>query len=159
MKDGFLALHKKDFEITGGGKMETFLGMAVEQKGKSIKIHLDNYVKEVLAEYADYIKRSLRPMTVPISPGVAFKAEDVPELPDQLKQKNYRSLWYSFSLLQHGYGSTFRSWYSSWHVLCNGGLGPIASSPPSHGISCGTSQLQDRVSQRYETSGPFIRVC
>ena len=35
-----MALYKKDFEITGGGKMETFLGMAVEQNGKSIKIHL-----------------------------------------------------------------------------------------------------------------------
>jgi hypothetical protein len=28
---------------------------------------------------------------VPISPGVAFKAEDIPELPNQLKQKHYRS--------------------------------------------------------------------
>ena len=37
MKDEFLALYKKDFEITGGGKMETFQGMAVEQKGKAIK--------------------------------------------------------------------------------------------------------------------------
>jgi hypothetical protein len=34
MKDAFLALHKKDFEISGGSKMETFLGMVVEQKGK-----------------------------------------------------------------------------------------------------------------------------
>ena len=91
MKDEFLALYKKDFEITGGSKMETFLGMTVEQKGKSIKIQLDNYVKEVLAEYSDYIKISLRPKKVPISPGVVFKAEDVPELPDPLKQKLYRS--------------------------------------------------------------------
>jgi hypothetical protein len=29
MKDDFLALHKKDFDITGGTKMETFLGMVV----------------------------------------------------------------------------------------------------------------------------------
>ena len=71
--------------------METFLGMVVEQKGKSIKIHFDNYVKEVVTEYSDYIKRSLRFKKVPISPGVAFKAEDVPELPDPLKQKIYRS--------------------------------------------------------------------
>ena len=28
---------------------------------------------------------------MPISPGVAFKAKDVPELPDPLKQKYYRS--------------------------------------------------------------------
>ncbi len=27
MKDEFLALYKKDFDITGGNKMETFLGM------------------------------------------------------------------------------------------------------------------------------------
>ncbi len=49
MKDEFLALYKKDFEITCGCKMETFLGMVVEQDDKSIKIHLDNYVKEVIA--------------------------------------------------------------------------------------------------------------
>ena len=29
MKNEFLALYKKDFEISGGDKMETFLGMAV----------------------------------------------------------------------------------------------------------------------------------
>ena len=64
MKDEFLALYKKDFEITGGGKMETFLGMAVEQNGKSIKIHLDTYIKDVLTEYSAYIKKSLRPKKI-----------------------------------------------------------------------------------------------
>ncbi len=77
MEDEFLALYKKDFEITSGDKMETFLGMVVEQDDKSIKIHLDNYVKEVIAEYWGYFKKSLRPKKVPISPGVAFKAEDI----------------------------------------------------------------------------------
>ena len=65
--------------------------MVVEQSDKSIKIHLDNYVKNVVAEYAEYIKKSLRPKKVPISPGVTIKAEDVPELPNPLKQKYYRS--------------------------------------------------------------------
>ena len=91
MKDEFLALYKKDFEIAGGDKMETFLGMAVEQKNKSIKIHLDNYIKDVLTEYSAYIKKSLRPKQVPISPGVVFKAEDIPDSPDPRKQKQYRS--------------------------------------------------------------------
>ena len=93
MKDEFLALYQKDFEITGGGKMEPFLGMAVGQKGKSIKIHLDNYIKNVLTEYSSYIKnlKSLRPKKVPISPGVVFKAEDIPKSPDPLKHKQYRS--------------------------------------------------------------------
>ncbi len=44
MKDEFLALYKKDSNITGGTKMETFLGTVVEQSDKLIKIHLDNYV-------------------------------------------------------------------------------------------------------------------
>ena len=48
--------------------------MVVEQSGKSIKIQRDNYVKDVVAEYAEYINKALRPKKVPISPGVAFKA-------------------------------------------------------------------------------------
>ena len=57
-----------------------------------IKIHLDNYFKDVVAEYAEYIKKALLPKKVPISLGVlvAIKAEDAPELPDPLKQKYYR---------------------------------------------------------------------
>ncbi len=61
MKDEFLALYKKYFDVTGGTKMETFVGMVVVQSGKSIKIHLDNYVKDFV------------------------------ELPNPLKQKYYRS--------------------------------------------------------------------
>ena len=65
--------------------------MAVEQKDKSIKIHLDNYIKDVFTAYSAYIKKSLRPKKVPISPGVVFKAEDIPDSPDPRKQKQYRS--------------------------------------------------------------------
>ncbi len=91
VKDEFLTLYKKNFEITGGSKMETFLGMVVGQEDECIKTHPDNYVKEVIAEYSDYSKKSLRPKKVPISPGVTFRTMDVPELPDPLKQKHYRS--------------------------------------------------------------------
>ncbi len=45
--------------------METFQGIVVEQSDMSIKIHLDNYVKDVVAEYAEYIKKALRPKKVP----------------------------------------------------------------------------------------------
>ncbi len=65
--------------------METFLGMVVEQGDKYLKIHLENYVKEVIAKYSGYIKKPLLPKKVRISPGVAFKAEDVPKLPDPTK--------------------------------------------------------------------------
>ncbi len=50
--------------------MKTFLGMEVEQDNKTIKLHLDRYVQETLAECKDYIKKSLAPKCVPISPGV-----------------------------------------------------------------------------------------
>ncbi len=63
--DESLALYKKDFEITVGAKMETFLGMVVEQNDKCSKIHLDNYVKEVIAEYLGYIKKFLQPKKGP----------------------------------------------------------------------------------------------
>ena len=50
LRDEFLTLYQKDFEITGGGLMETFLGMEVEQPGKVIKLHLDSYIQEVLKD-------------------------------------------------------------------------------------------------------------
>ena len=65
LRDEFLELYQKDFEITGRGLMETFLGMEVEQPGKVIKPHLDNYIQEVLKDYKEYIKKSLRPKRVP----------------------------------------------------------------------------------------------
>ena len=45
LHDEFLQLYQKDFETTGGGLMETFLGMEVEQPGKEIKLHLDSYIQ------------------------------------------------------------------------------------------------------------------
>ena len=71
--------------------MKTFLGMQVEQTARSIKIHLDHYIKEVLAGYAEYIRKALRPKKVPIAPNVILRPEDTPYLPDPRKQKFYRS--------------------------------------------------------------------
>ncbi len=70
--------------------METFLGMEVEQPGKVIKLHLDSYVQEVLAEYKAYIKKALRLKRVPMTPGIVLTNEDCPILPDPSKQKYYR---------------------------------------------------------------------
>ena len=56
----FLQLYQRDFEITGCGLMETFLGMEIEQPGKVIRMHLDIYVQTVLDEYKEYIKKALR---------------------------------------------------------------------------------------------------
>jgi hypothetical protein len=91
LRDEFLQLYQKDFEITGGGLMETFLGMEVEQPGKVIKLHLDSYIQEVLKDYKEYVKKSLRPKRVPMSPGLVLDNEDCPDPPDPRKQKFYRS--------------------------------------------------------------------
>jgi hypothetical protein len=37
LRDEFLDFYKNDFEITGGGLMESFLGMEVEQPGPRAK--------------------------------------------------------------------------------------------------------------------------
>ncbi len=84
--------------------MKTFLGTEVEQSGKTIKLNLDCYIQQVLAEYKAYIKKMLRVKKVPISPGVILNPVDVPELPDQRKQKCYRSFVAnpSFKILRIG---------------------------------------------------------
>ena len=91
LKAEFMKKYSRDFEITGGGLMKTFLGMEVEQDDTGIKLHLDHYIQTVLSEYTEYIKKSLRPKKVPISPGVVLHLDQVPAVPDKLKQKHYRS--------------------------------------------------------------------
>jgi hypothetical protein len=60
IKDEFMQLYSKDFqvEITEGRQMKTFLGMQMEQTTRLIKIHVDHYIKEVVAEYVEYIKKA-----------------------------------------------------------------------------------------------------
>ncbi len=54
IKDEFMKLYSKDFEITGGSLMKIFLGVQVKQVARTIKIHLDHYIKNVVAaEYAE----------------------------------------------------------------------------------------------------------
>ncbi len=93
LKEEFMSKYSKDFDITGGGLMKTFLRMEVEQNDEDIKLHLDHYIQTVLAEYRDYIKKALRPKKVPISPGVTvvLHPEQAPAVRDRHKQKYYRS--------------------------------------------------------------------
>ena len=91
LKAEFLEKYTKDFDITGGGLMETFLGMQVEQSKKAIRLHLDNYIRELLDEYKAYATKSLRPKLTPIQPGLVLTQEDCPIVPDAKKQKFYRS--------------------------------------------------------------------
>ncbi len=76
LKNEFMEKYSRDFNITGGGLMKTFLGMKIEQSNRSIKLHLDHYIREMLNEYTAYIKKSLRPKRVPFSQGVILRPED-----------------------------------------------------------------------------------
>jgi hypothetical protein len=75
----------------GEGLMKTFLGMEVEQLGKVIRLHLDSYIQDVLAEYKAFIKRALRPRKVLMSPELVITNEDCPITLDPRKQKDCRS--------------------------------------------------------------------
>ncbi len=83
----------KKIDYTGGGVMEPFLGMEVEQPGKVIKLHLDHdsYVQKVLAKYKAYIKKAFRQKRAPMTPGIVLTNENCPILSDPHKQKYYRS--------------------------------------------------------------------
>jgi hypothetical protein len=91
LKKEFMEKYTRDFDITGGGLMETFLGMQVEQSKGRIRLHLDNYIQEILDEYKVFQTKSLHPMLVPIQPGLVLTKDDCPILPESRKQKFYRS--------------------------------------------------------------------
>ncbi len=65
--------------------------MEVEQPGKVIRLHLDSYIQEVLAEHKAYIKKALRTKEVPMYPALVLTNEDCSITPDPRKQKYYRS--------------------------------------------------------------------
>ncbi len=91
LKRKFIKEYKRDFKITCKDIMTSFLGMEVEQDEKSIKLHLDTYVQEILDEYKSTIKKFLKPKQVPMQPGVILEHDDCPETPDPREQKIYRS--------------------------------------------------------------------
>ena len=61
--------------------------MEVEQEDGCIKLHLDTYVKEMIEEYKNYIKRDLIHKQTPMQPGVVLTKDDCPQTPDPKEQK------------------------------------------------------------------------
>ena len=92
LKEEFETLYAKDFEVTGGGEMTTFLGLEVEQSEEGISLHLDTYIQELVEEYRLIHKKFIKPKKVPMSPGLVLDNSDCPELPDPVKQKQFRSM-------------------------------------------------------------------
>jgi hypothetical protein len=55
-KQEFMEKYTKDFDITGGSLMETYLDMQLEQSPGKIRLHLNNYIRETL----ENVRRSRR---------------------------------------------------------------------------------------------------
>jgi hypothetical protein len=75
LMDKFLEEYSREFEITGGEVMSTFLGLQVDQVQSEIHLHMDNYVSSVLSEYKDFIRKTLRPKALPVAPNLQLVQE------------------------------------------------------------------------------------
>jgi hypothetical protein len=107
--------------------------MQVEQTARSIKIHLDHYIKEVFAGYAEYIKKAIRPKKVPIAPNIILRPQDTPDIPDRREQKFCRS--FVVSVRRHMGQIRYRlHGVTAGSVLRIGWIFALGSTSPPHGI-------------------------
>jgi hypothetical protein len=56
--------------------MQSFLGLEVEQLDCCIKLHLDTYIQELIAEHQLIRPKFLKPKKVPMSPGLVLDTSD-----------------------------------------------------------------------------------
>ncbi len=67
--DEFMHAYSRDFEITGGEIMTTFLGLQVDHVNSEIQMHMDHYVETVLNEYKTFVmNKKLRHKMLPVEP-------------------------------------------------------------------------------------------
>ena len=62
---------------------------------QSVKLHLDSYNQEVLKDYKEYIKKSLRPKRVPMSPGLVLDNDQIFLI--RANRSTIAQSWLSFS--------------------------------------------------------------
>jgi hypothetical protein len=121
-------MYSKDFQITGGGLIKTFL--EVEQSRKTINLHLDCYTHQVLVDYKDP-RRCQHSLSLE-SGGCTCVAGSA--------QAKVQSVFCSkasirSNMLEHGCGSMLHIQYPSWldSVICR--RSAMGGAAPSHGIS------------------------
>ncbi len=76
LKKQFLALYSADFDVTGEDLMQSFLGLEVEQLDGCIKLHLDTYIQEHIAEYQLIQPKFLKLKKVPMSSVLVLDMND-----------------------------------------------------------------------------------
>jgi hypothetical protein len=70
--------------------MQSLLGFELEQLDGCMKIRLDTYIHELIAEYQLMQPKFLKQKKVPMSPGLVQETCDCPDTPGPLLQKQYR---------------------------------------------------------------------
>ncbi len=121
LRKEFMDKYSKDFDITGGTLMESFLGIEVEQSDGEIRLHLDKYIKDIIDEYSLFSSKPVRPRSVPSQPGPLLTRDDcpvVPDGPDPVRQKLYRSMIAKLQFAATcGFASIFRIQLLNSHVF------------------------------------------
>ncbi len=87
LHEEFMDKYSKDFDVTSGVLMETFLGMEVEQSDDNICLHLDKYITDIVDEYSKFSAKTVCPKNIPSQPGVLLTREDCPIEPDPVNQR------------------------------------------------------------------------
>jgi len=90
LMDEFMEAYARDFEITGGDVMSSFLGLQVDHVNSEIHLHMDMYVANVLQEFEEFVCRTLRPKKLPNALNHQLAKADCPAVGDP-KAKFYRS--------------------------------------------------------------------
>ena len=71
--------------------MTTFLCLEIEQDDDEIRIHMNSYLQEILAEYSKVVHKAIRPKKLSCAPNHILQKEDCLEVPYPMAS-HYRSI-------------------------------------------------------------------
>ena len=139
--------------------MSSSLGMEIEHNKRNLTIHLDTYIREIMAEYKATVTMFLKPKQVQMQPWIMLEFEDCQESPDPVRQKFTDHLWPSFSSRRHGCAVVLHSQHPVGKVLCFRRSFALGGTAPCDGVSGGEPRLQAIVpAGRFRGSGWFRRL-
>ena len=128
LMDEFMQAYSRDFEITGGEVMSSFLGLQVDHVNEEIHLHMDHYVESVLNEYKAFVIKKLRPKTLPIQPNYQLTSE-IPTI-DNKGDKDPRKTFFRSFVMKLQFVATWVRFDISFTA---GQLASHAANPgPSH---------------------------
>jgi hypothetical protein len=105
LMDEFMHAYSRDFEITGGEVMSTFLGIQVDHVNLEIHMRMDHYVESVLSEYKSFVmNKRLRHKKLPVQPNYQLPTVD-PEM--EGKGEDPRKTFYQLFVMKLQYVATW----------------------------------------------------